>query len=996
MGDRSRLAVDIGKGSAVGQIQLAGFDVELRRQRRQQRRRERIARPRQISGRAKQRPAVDQIGEPWQRQPGHRHLAAERLGGRLAEIGGYVDAGDFAVEARDLPPPILENHAGIQVDRHRIEGLAEIDGQGPKPGGEVLAAHIDRKLCAADTCRRHVDAAIETDFTAGSAHRRAGDRRPGGPGRNRQLDLERRRRRDFRRGNAELAEQDSRVVVVQPEIEAEPTAFRRSVDAVLDGRAQVDLGAVGGPVETNEQCRLLARRPLDRLDLAGKLERRKFRGFEREHVDQRNSRSHTLQEAEETLRLLGIEFDVELAFRVAAREIGQIALGRQTRARQPVDFEMIDLEGIAVEAEIGIDLVGRRTRIAHRAGLQPQIEAIGVGDRTIPAGKEMRQGEDRVEIDLSAFQFGGHRGRSGAFLPRNASVDRIATDVDLESVEDLPVGRQSRLGRKSCPRQRPDRRIDLAGQPVGKSGRLLGSHEQVAVEVEAFIDAEVTGGFDPGAAGQFGRETVEFPASRPWLGDEGDVADRGITGSDHRQRDLQLAVDRRSRHLGQQDAHRLDPARKALPGLLGGSLVRLLLSGRRLAGAGRGAAESVDIDLLALELQREPRRIAIIEAAAAGEDIGLGAAAGLDPQVRDIGLFRRQNDCAGRPNRRDRGRARRIVALLAVEWLEGVCRLARIRQTGRLRRRAHQADIAGELRYGAGRRGPAVEDDLAIEGAVAGGDAQRHRAIVLRNARGNVEVDGIAIDGKGAAAVEGAGERTGRKRGIEVEQGLGATARLVLDDHRAIVDGDVLQNDPGAGRDLRIVGDPPDRVVGAQRQAHRRPFDGHRIDVDFAGEIRRKLGVHAEAADGHQRGAVVVLDFDVVEGDRWKRQQPSGSLALDDHLAAEDRRSLALEIRAIGRPVDEIGRDQRRQERQHEQSTNKDEGPDQLVFSLMFRGDAPPKIRRAILLGLHRLPRAGSLRPLEAVSLFPACLDVTRRRGRAASCDLRPRLVRSG
>ena len=61
-------------------------------------------------------------------------------------------------------------------------------------------------------------------------------------------------------------------------------------------------------------------------------------------------------------------------------------------------------------------------------------------------------------------------------------------------------------------------------------------------------------------------------------------------------------------------------------------------------------------------------------------------------------------------------------------------------------------------------------------------------------------------------------------------------------------------------------------------------------------------------------------DGDVLEGHRRERQQTRAGLALDGDAAPEDRARLALELAAVRGPVDEIRRDQRREQRQHEQA----------------------------------------------------------------------------
>ena len=85
-------------------------------------------------------------------------------------------------------------------------------------------------------------------------------------------------------------------------------------------------------------------------------------------------------------------------------------------------------------------------------------------------------------------------------------------------------------------------------------------------------------------------------------------------------------------------------------------------------------------------------------------------------------------------------------------------------------------------------------------------------------------------------------------------------------------------------------------------------------------------------SDGHRRLGLVANGH-IGEGDGRKRQQPCIGVAAHLDGLADDPARLGFKGGAVTAPVDEIGRDQRCEQRQDQQTTDGDEYTDQ--FSIL-------------------------------------------------------------
>ncbi|MEZ5841128.1 MAG: hypothetical protein R3D02_12140 [Hyphomicrobiales bacterium] len=114
---------------------------------------------------------------------------------------------------------------------------------------------------------------------------------------------------------------------------------------------------------------------------------------------------------------------------------------------------------------------------------------------------------------------------------------------------------------------------------------------------------------------------------------------------------------------------------------------------------------------------------------------------------------------------------------------------------------------------------------------------------------------------------------------------------------------------PGAGARMQPV-EPP---VLVDDRPERRLFQRHFLDPDLTLQQRRQGDVDVEPPDRHFRRRLRA-DDDVGEGQRRAWQERRLGLAAHPHLLAEHARRLGFEDRPVGRPVDEIRPDQRRNE----------------------------------------------------------------------------------
>ncbi len=379
------------------------------------------------------------------------------------------------------------------------------------------------------------------------------------------------------------------------------------------------------------------------------------------------------------------------------------------------------------------------------------------------------------------------------------------------------------------------------------------------------------------------------------------LAHRGVAGDDRRQVDLDAAGDGRARQVGEEVAHRGKPCADPdalLPAILAGIGETHL----RAIGADqeRGLRPDVELsravgnirllDRSGLEPEFLHRQQHVVEGEAAAE-----------PMDRNIALLRRQGEAVALDRHR-----------LGAEGA-GV-----------------DAELAGIVRQSVLDAGMSIGLQHHRIGIGTRAQAHTHALLVVRQrARRQRHLRRHPVEAERAGEPPRPDQRAGGDFRVDIAQPVGAPAGGVAQRDLAVgygqlLERDLLHVDRDAGPHRPV--EPPFLVDLDDRAG---PVQPHVEDQDLAIEERRQLGIHRKALDGHRRLVALARHLDLGEGHRGKRQQARRGRSADLHIAPEDARHLALEIAAIGRPVDEIRPDQRRRQRQDDQSADGDEEPGQ-------------------------------------------------------------------
>jgi hypothetical protein len=173
-----------------------------------------------------------------------------------------------------------------------------------------------------------------------------------------------------------------------------------------------------------------------------------------------------------------------------------------------------------------------------------------------------------------------------------------------------------------------------------------------------------------------------------------------------------------------------------------------------------------------------------------------------------------------------------------------------------------------------------------------------------------------AFDGRRSLRLERPDEAARVERHVDVGDPPRPTGMAIVD-----LDGAVGDRHPGEADVARVerrlacrqaqVAKPP---VGVEGETHHRRTDLQRRHVDLAPQQRRELDLGVDARGGGGRIGVRAEPH-VVEHDRGRRQQAQVRVAEHAHARAQQPRRLPLDLRPVGRPVDEVRADQRRCQR---------------------------------------------------------------------------------
>ena len=363
---------------------------------------------------------------------------------------------------------------------------------------------------------------------------RADDRRSRGRCGDGHLDFQRGLERSgFARIEAQLRQEALRAIALQPQFEADPPAVANGGESVLDGSRKIEAGLVRRAVQAQEQRRT----PLpaiDRFEFSGDVQRRKRMGPFSQRLDQRRARPQTIQKAQESLRIVGRQGELDEAERIAS-QVGQPAIGLEGGPRQTVHVELGDGQGLAVIEKIEIDGVGFERAGLHGTGFQGDVIARDRRDGLVRPdhhGYERAQG---IEIDRAAFEPCRETPVSPPWKAVDRSGDRVAAEIEREIAKRLPLRCQIDPGREGGARQGADRRIDPARQPVGKARGLRRCDAEIAGEGKRGGQGQKPVGRDIRAARQFRRKIGEAPSTGFGLGGKGEIADRGVAERDDRQ-----------------------------------------------------------------------------------------------------------------------------------------------------------------------------------------------------------------------------------------------------------------------------------------------------------------------------------------------------------------------------------------------------------------------------------------------------------------------------
>ena len=190
---------------------------------------------------------------------------------------------------------------------------------------------------------------------------------------------------------------------------------------------------------------------------------------------------------------------------------------------------------------------------------------------------------------------------------------------------------------------------------------------------------------------------------------------------------------------------------------------------------------------------------------------------------------------------------------------------------------------------------PVIED-------AAGGDAETHLVAI-------VEIEAVDMP-----RPQQRPRRHLRRDAVEGQRHAGLLIGVV---ERAVLDGDVVEDDLVRVERLAQLhaAEPGDLAGRIDRDVDHRLLQGHRDHADFALEKRHQLDDDVEARHVHEALAALVVNLDLGEGQRRRRQDDGMGVAFDMDPVAKDARRLGLEAGAIIVPVDEPRHDQRREQR---------------------------------------------------------------------------------
>ena len=313
--------------------------------------------------------------------------------------------------------------------------------------------------------------------------------------------------------------------------------------------------------------------------------------------------------------------------------------------------------------------------------------------------------------------------------------------------------------------------------------------------------------------------------------------------------------------------------------------------GRRRPRAVVACERAVEIDLTARQHAVEARALAEFEFGDAGE---------LEPllfrAVLEFELLHQRRGRAGPDLAADApGLAQRL----------GLLRAAARGDADRPR----QAQGAVEFRRTAGERQHAVGFDAERMIDRVDIDMELERTFVGIAAGGDSERIKFAADGSGALALERAEQRARLAVEPESVQRRTAAIRRVGERQLAILDAQPV--------DRQIIRTEIDREIGRQQMAGRveaeaqlRSDQMHLGRPPFAAHQRAKREFETERTRADL--VVAAADLDVVQRERWRRQQPRLDGAGDAHVDADQAARLRLEQRAMRAPVDQQWADQRR------------------------------------------------------------------------------------
>ena len=635
-------------------------------------------------------------------------------------------------------------------------------------------------------------------------------------------------------------------------------------EAAVDGElGDRGLGAVDGEL---------------RVQLGGRHGRcsalQRLRGFWRNARQERHYRRHVGR----------VEVDPHAALR--RRRGDDAAARRKRRAAEIGDRQAVDLHAVAVD-------LYSCARIARDEAADGGAADIG-GDRHVVRPLDRGAGEQRlaeaergVDIEFGRVKHGvelGHALAGGEHISE-AAGDGLAVERRLQALDrdfvaaerDVAAQRQRphiALRRLGAPFQPGRQRLGIAGFDLGRPGEVdpVAGDRQMAAQLHLR------------EAGRAKLEAVEIPS----LGVGADVAahigDAVAAETDLVDADADLDRHGRAEGAACQFGYFADGR------------------GRRRPDAVAAGEHAVEIDLAARQHAVEARVLAEFEIGDAGELERLLVRAVLEFELLHQGRHRADLDLAAHmPGLGDlRGAARGDAD------------------------RPRQTQIAVEFRLRPGERQHAVGFDAERMIDRIDIDMELERAVVGIAAAGYAERIKLAADGDGALAFERAEQRT--RLAVEpkaFERGARAVRRIAQR-HLAVLDAEMV--------DRQVVGAEIDRQVrrlhtagGVEAEAELRADQMHLGRVPFAAHQgpERKFEAERTGADLVPAG---LADFDAVQRQRRRRQQPRVDGAGDAHVDADQAARLRLEQRAMAAPIDQQRTDQRRYQRQYDRDRQSKKG----------------------------------------------------------------------